>query len=59
MVESVFSYPGMGRILIFAVERHDLPLIQAAILIITVAYSVSNLIVDLLYGLVNPRIRYG
>jgi peptide/nickel transport system permease protein len=58
VVESVFSYPGMGRLLVFAIERHDLPLIQAGILIVTVVYSVANLIADLLYAYLNPKIRY-
>lgn len=58
VVESVFSYPGMGRLLVFAIERHDLPLIQAGILIVTVVYSVANLVADLLYAYLNPKIRY-
>jgi peptide/nickel transport system permease protein len=48
----------MGRLLVFAIERHDLPLIQAGILIVTVVYSVANLIADLLYAYLNPKIRY-
>lgn len=59
VIETVFSYPGLGRLLIFAIERHDLPLIQAAILIVAAIYCVSNLIADLLYAYLNPKIRYG
>jgi peptide/nickel transport system permease protein len=58
-VETVFAYPGLGRLLIFSLERQDLPLMQAAILVLTVIYCVANLAADLLYGIANPRIRYG
>jgi peptide/nickel transport system permease protein len=59
VVETVFSYPGLGRLLIFAIERHDLPLIQASILVIAAIYCFANLIADLLYAYFNPKIRYG
>ena len=58
-VETVFAYPGLGRLLIFSLERQDLPLMQAAILVLTSVYCLANLAADLLYGVVNPRIRYG
>jgi peptide/nickel transport system permease protein len=59
VVETVFSYPGLGRLMIFALERHDLPLIQGSILVITAIYCTANLIADLLYAFFNPKIRYG
>jgi len=59
VVETVFSYPGLGRLLIFAIERHDLPLIQGSILVIAAIYCVANLVADLLYAWFNPKIRYG
>jgi peptide/nickel transport system permease protein len=59
VVETVFSYPGLGRLMIFAIERHDLPLIQGSILIITAIYCCANLVADLLYAFFNPKIRYG
>jgi peptide/nickel transport system permease protein len=58
-IETVFAYPGLGRLLIFALQRQDLPVMQAAILILTGVFCIANLIADLLYGVVNPRIRYG
>jgi peptide/nickel transport system permease protein len=58
-VETVFAYPGLGRLLVGALERQDLPLMQAAILVLTGVYCLANLAADLLYGVVNPRIRYG
>jgi peptide/nickel transport system permease protein len=59
VIESVFGYPGIGRMLLFAIERHDLPLMQAIILILTIVFTMSNLVADLLYAYFNPRIRYG
>ena len=59
VVEAVFSYPGIGRLLLFAIERHDLPLLQAGILLIAAVYCLANLGADLLYSAVNPKIRYG
>ena len=58
-VETIFANPGVGRLLVFALERHDLPLMQAAILVMTAVQSLANLTADLLYGFFNPRIRYG
>jgi peptide/nickel transport system permease protein len=59
VVEMVFSYPGLGRLLLFAIERHDLPLIQATILVVAAIYCFANLAADLLYAYFNPKIRYG
>ena len=59
VAETVFAYPGIGRALIFSIERHDLPMIQASILVIAAIYCSANLVADLLYAYFNPRIRYG
>lgn len=59
VIETIFSYPGMGRLLLFAIQRHDLPLIQATILVVSTAYCLANLTADLLYAYVNPKIRHG
>jgi peptide/nickel transport system permease protein len=58
VTESVFGYPGLGRLLLFAIERRDLPLLQAITLLLVVVFSLSNLLADILYALLNPRIRY-
>ena len=58
VVETVFAFPGLGRLLMFSIERHDLPLMQVSLLLITAVYSVSNLVADLLYTYFNPKIRY-
>ncbi len=57
-IETVFTLPGVGLLVISAVERRDYPLIQGVILFITIIYLVVNLLVDLLYVAVDPRIRY-
>ncbi|MGH7124369.1 MAG: ABC transporter permease [Stellaceae bacterium] len=58
-VETVFAYPGVGRLLVYSISRHDLPLMEAVILVVTAIYGLANLAADLLYGWFNPRIRYG
>jgi len=57
VTETVFAYPGLGRMLVFAIERHDLPLLQAGMLVVTAAYALANFVADLLYAVLNPRIR--
>lgn len=57
-VETVFSLPGLGSLLIEAVGKRDYPLIQGIVLIIAVAFVVINLLVDLVYALIDPRVRY-
>ena len=59
VVENVFNYPGLGRLLIFAIDRRDIPLLQAVTLIAVVVYAVANLAADLLYAWLDPRIRLG
>lgn len=59
VIETVFAYPGLGRLLIFAIEHHDLPLLQAGMMVVTTVYALANLAADLLYAWINPRIRYG
>jgi peptide/nickel transport system permease protein len=58
-VETIFAYPGVGRLLVYALERHDLPLMEAAILVLTAVQCLANLAADLLYTFFNPQIRYG
>jgi len=58
VVEIVFTYPGLGRLVVLAVQRRDYPLVQGALLLTSVIYVVVNLAVDLLYGVFDPRIKY-
>jgi peptide/nickel transport system permease protein len=57
IVESVFAWPGVGRLLVDAIGDRDYPLVEATTLFITGAFVLINLLVDVLYGYLNPRIR--
>lgn len=57
LVESIFGYPGVGNLLLLAVTNRDYPLMQAIFLMITVSMLVTIFVVDLLYGLLDPRVR--
>jgi peptide/nickel transport system permease protein len=58
VTESVFAIPGLGRLTVDAILRRDYPVIQGIILVFSGAYVVVNLIVDMLYTVIDPRIRY-
>jgi peptide/nickel transport system permease protein len=58
ITETIFSWPGVGRLLVQSIGFRDYPLVQGCILLIAVTYVAMNLITDLLYGVVDPRIRY-
>lgn len=58
VIETVFSWPGLGRLLIDSVAYRDYPVIQAEMLIFALEFVLINLIVDLIYGFLNPQIRY-
>lgn len=57
VIENVFNYPGLGRLMTFAIDRRDLPLLQAVTLVTVFGFSLANLVADLLYAYLNPRIR--
>ena len=57
LVEQVFNYPGVGLLLFQAVTNQDYPLMQALFLMITTSVLVANFIVDMLYGVLDPRTR--
>jgi peptide/nickel transport system permease protein len=59
IVESLFGYPGLGGLLLYAGLHHDVPLLEACAMIVAVAYMGGNLVADLLYAYLNPQIRYG
>ena len=58
ITETIFAWPGIGRLLVNAIFSRDFPLVQACVLVIAVCYLVVNLLVDLIYALVDPRIRF-
>lgn len=57
VVESIFSWPGIGRLLVVSVTNRDLAVVQCILLVIAAAMVISNLVVDLLYGWLDPRLR--
>lgn len=59
IVEQVFAWPGVGRLMIEAITYRDYAVVQAAVLVITALYVVMNLVVDLLYNFLDPRVRFG
>ncbi len=58
VTESIFSLPGMGRLLVEAILGRDFPIVQGAVLLAAVTFVLTNLLVDVLYATVDPRIRY-
>ena len=58
VVESVFSIPGLGRLLVDSIGFRDYEVVQALILFFSLEYMVINLLADILYGIINPRVRY-
>ena len=58
ITETIFAWPGVGRLLIQSINFRDYPLVQGCILLIAVTYVAMNLLTDLVYGLLDPRIRY-
>ncbi|GAA5176804.1 ABC transporter permease subunit [Niveibacterium umoris] len=58
LTETIFAWPGIGKWLIEAIHRRDYPVVQGGILLIATLVIVVNLVVDLLYGIINPRIRH-
>jgi peptide/nickel transport system permease protein len=59
VVETVFAYPGLGRLIVFSIQNRDLPTLQAGILVIAAIYAFASLVADLLYARLNPKIRFG
>jgi peptide/nickel transport system permease protein len=58
VIETLFNYPGMGRLIFTALQQKDFPLLQSAVLIVGIVFLLANLLADLAYSLLNPRIRY-
>jgi peptide/nickel transport system permease protein len=59
VTETVFTIPGMGRLVVQSISRRDFPVIQGAVMVIAGSYVLVNLFVDILYVYIDPRIRYG
>jgi peptide/nickel transport system permease protein len=58
VVEHLFGYPGLGDLLLFAALNKDVPLLEACVMVVASVYMLSNLAAELLFGVLNPRIRY-
>lgn len=58
VVEEIFAWPGLGRLLIYALENRDLPVIQAITLLLATVYALSNLLSDIVIAILDPRVRY-
>ena len=58
ITETIFAWPGVGRLLVLSISARDYPAVQGCILLIAVTYVSMNLLIDLLYGFLDPRIRY-
>jgi dipeptide transport system permease protein len=59
LTETIFSWPGVGKWLIESIGRRDYPALQGGVMLVSTLVIVVNLLVDLTYGLINPRIRHG
>jgi peptide/nickel transport system permease protein len=59
IVENVFARPGLGRLLITAIQQRDIPVVQGAVLLIGLTYVLVNLLVDISYQIIDPRLRIG
>ena len=58
VVEEIFAWPGLGRLMIYSLENRDLPVIQACALVLATVYAISNLVADLAIAALDPRVRY-
>jgi peptide/nickel transport system permease protein/oligopeptide transport system permease protein len=58
ITETIFAWPGVGRLLVQSISARDYPAVQGCILLIALTYVSMNLVIDVLYGFLDPRIRY-
>lgn len=59
LIEKVFSIPGIGKLAVDAMNNRDLPLLQGTVVYIALVFVVVNLVVDISYAFIDPRIRFG
>ena len=57
LTETIFSIPGVGALMVEAIKRKDMPIVQGGVLFVALAFSIVNLFIDILYGFLDPRIR--
>jgi peptide/nickel transport system permease protein len=58
VIETLFNYPGMGKLIFTAASQKDMPLLESSVLVVGIVFLIAMLVADLLYSLLNPRIRY-
>ncbi|WP_440060310.1 ABC transporter permease [Thermogladius sp. 4427co] len=58
LTETVFNWPGVGRLIFDAISNRDYPMLQAGFLVITISVLIANFLADILYGLLDPRVKY-
>ena len=58
VVETVFAWPGVGRLMIDSISSRDTPMVLGCIVLLTILFSVLNLVIDLCYAVADPRIKY-
>lgn len=59
IIEQIFQYPGLGKLLLDSISSRDIPVVQIAIIIPTLGYIIANFVADLLYSYLDPRIKLG
>lgn len=57
MIETVFSWPGIGRLVFNAINQRDIPVVQAAVIVLSLVFIMLNLLVDLIYARIDPRVK--
>ena len=58
VIESIFNWPGIGLITLLAIQQRDFPVVQGAVLVIAVVFTLVNFLVDLTYAALDPRVKY-
>ena len=58
LTEAIFGWPGLGQLAVSAISQRDIPLVQGVVLVFALMFTIVNLVVDLLYGVIDPRIRF-
>jgi peptide/nickel transport system permease protein len=59
VIETLFAYPGIGKVMVDAAQTHDVPMLEASVLMVAIVYMAANLVADIVVALLNPRIRKG
>jgi ABC-type dipeptide/oligopeptide/nickel transport systems, permease components len=58
ITETIFAWPGLGQLLVGSILARDYPVVQGAVLLVAISFVLINLLVDLLYAAIDPRVRY-